>query len=102
MSPYAALYSHPVDQAIAWLLVLAWLTGGLFAMRSHVPFPEAGPERYCEAAASAFLVLSTLIAVNLGVGIVFLAWLKFFLLRGSVAGAAARVFGRPASIHSET
>ncbi len=76
MSPYAALYSHPVDQAIAWLLVLAWLAGGVFAMRNHVRLAEAGPERYCEAAAWAFLMLSAVIAVNFGVGLVFLVWLK--------------------------
>lgn len=76
MSPYAPLFSNPIDIAIAWFLVAAWLAIGaaLFRVRSEIT--SMHPEDVCSAAAQAFLALVLTIMLIYIFGLVFLVYLK--------------------------
>jgi hypothetical protein len=76
MNPYAPLFSNPVDVAVAWVAVGAWLFFGATALRRRFAAAPSRSERVCSAVTSAFLVLVIAIMALFAVGLVFFAWLK--------------------------
>lgn len=75
MNPYAPLFSHPTDIAIAWVGVAAWLSIVTALLRRRFLASPIRSEQVCSAAASAFLALAGVIMAIFAVGLVFLAWL---------------------------
>jgi hypothetical protein len=76
MNPYAPLFSHPVDLAVAWAAVAAWLIVDAGALRRRFAAVTSRAEQVCSAAALAFLVFVVAIMALFAVGLVFLAWLR--------------------------
>jgi hypothetical protein len=76
MNPYAPLFSHPTDIAIAWVGVVAWLSILTALLRRRfVAFPIRS-EQMCSAVALALLALAVTITAVFVIGLVFLAWLN--------------------------
>jgi len=76
VNPYALLFSHPVDIAIAWAAVAAWLVVVATLLRGRFTDLPIRSDQVCSQAASAFLALAVLIMAVFTIGLVFLAWLK--------------------------
>jgi len=69
------MYRSPMDQAIAWLLVTAWIVVGLFGARRR--FQGAiSSEAYLLAASRALFTLCLFAAGVYVIGLIFLVWLK--------------------------
>jgi hypothetical protein len=76
VNPYAPLFSHPADIAIAWFSVAVWLIIVAALLRRRFATIPIRSEQTCSALASAFLALAVTITAVFVVGLVFLAWLK--------------------------
>src|SRR5437773_1682208 len=76
MNPYAPLFSHPVDLAVAVAAVAAWLIVAARVLRKQFMAVPTHSEQVCSAAALAFLSLVAAIMALFVVGLVFLAWLR--------------------------
>ena len=76
MNPYAPLFSHPVDLAVASATVAAWLIVAATVLRKRFRAVPTRSEQVCSATALAFLSLVAAIMALFAVGLVFLAWLR--------------------------
>jgi len=76
MSPYAPLFSNPVDLAFASASVAAWLIVAAGVLRRRFVAVPTRSEQMCSATALAFLSFVAAIMALFAVGLVFLAWLR--------------------------
>ena len=76
MNPYAALFTNGRDQFAVWFCVAVWILFGAFLARTSVARKASlslRSERYCQMIALPVFVLSIVLTVNMGVGLV-LMW----------------------------